>query len=80
MTSIESAVQDAIRDIATDNSLDVSLAIKTLDECASDMSPLERAQMLEAFDGARFASIEELAKQITEINLGQKKELETPPA
>ncbi len=74
ISSIETGVIDTIKDIARDNQLDEQEAINTLNTAAVDMSPLERAQMLEALDGVRFKSIEALAKQIAQINEGQKRE------
>ena len=76
ISAIERDVNAAIIDIAKDNGLDETEAINTLNTAAADMTAMERAQMLEALDGGRFDSIADLAKQIAEINEGQKRELD----
>jgi hypothetical protein len=69
-------INAAILDIARDNGFDEGEAVETLNACATDMSPLERAQMLEALGGVRFETIKDLARQITEINAGQQREIQ----
>ncbi len=76
---IAGAVNAAIIDIARDSGLNEAEAVEALNTCAADMSTTEKAQMLEALGGVHYESIKELADQITMINAGQKRELETEP-